>query len=195
MRTVQPLDALLGATRQKVLAETFRQPDRWWYLHELARTLGLRPSSLQRDLTILASAEILARRRDGNRVYYKANETSPIFPELRQLLLKTVALVDVLRDALQPLSDKVAAAFLYGSVAQAEARAASDVDLMVIGDVSLAEVAKTLRGISSRLGRAVNPTVYSLREFKRKRSQGHHFVTNVMAGKKRFLYGSDYVLG
>src|SRR5437667_107535 len=129
MRTIsKPLDALLGTTRQKVLAETYRRPERWWYLHELARSLNLRPSSIQRDLTILAAAEILLRRRHGNRVYYKANETSPIFPELRQLLLKTIGLVDVLRQALRPLASKIRAAFIYGSVAASEERSSSDVD-------------------------------------------------------------------
>jgi DNA-binding transcriptional ArsR family regulator len=197
MRTppIKPLDALLGTTRQKVLAETYRQPDRWWYLHELARTLKLRPSSIQRELPILASAGILARRQDGNRVYYKANESSPIFPELRQLLLKTVALADVLKVTLQPLVSKIRAAFIYGSVAASEERSTSDVDLMVVGDVRLADITAALRGVSARLGRSVNPSVYPFAEFAAKRRRGNHFLTNVTAGKKLFIYGTEDDLG
>src|SRR5690242_19471237 len=99
MRTMSPVDALLGATRQKVLSRTHLEPDRWWYLHELARALELRPSSIQRELSVLIGAGILVRRQDGNRVYVKANTTCPIFPELQSLLIKTVGLVDVLKDA------------------------------------------------------------------------------------------------
>lgn len=195
MRTGKPLDALFGATRQKILAETYRQPDRWWYLHEIARALTLPPSSLQRDLALLAAAGILTRRKNGNRVYYKADDASPIFPELRQLLLKTVALADVLKEALAPLAARIRVAFIYGSVAASEERASSDIDLMIIGDVRLAEVAAALRGIESRLGRAINPSLYTAREFATKLRQRNHFLRNVVAGRKLFLYGTEDDLG
>src|ERR1700691_6011757 len=113
MSTGKPLDALLTATRQKVLAQTLGHPERWWYLHELARALRLRPSSIQRDLATLTAAGILSRRRNGNRVYFKADETCTIFPELRQLLLKTIGLIDVVKQALRPLSSKTQVAFVY----------------------------------------------------------------------------------
>jgi DNA-binding transcriptional ArsR family regulator len=194
MRTttsIRPLDALLGVTRQKILAQTYRRPERWWYLHELARSLRLRPSSLQRDLSILAAAGILLRRRQGNRVYYRANESLPIFPEIRQLLLKTIALADVLKEALGPLASKIQAAFIYGSVAASQERSTSDVDLFIVGDLRLAEVATALRGLDARLGRSVHPTVYTPAEFRSKRRRGHSFVKNVVEGKKLFLFGTD----
>jgi DNA-binding transcriptional ArsR family regulator len=195
MRTTKPLDALIGATRQRVLAETYRNPERWWYLHELARTLKLRPSSIQRDLTVLAAGGLLARRQNGNRVYFKADDTSPIFPELRQLLLKTIGLADVLKEALQALAAKVQVAFVYGSVASSEERSSRDVDLMIVGQVRLAEVAAALRGVASRIGRSVNPTVYAPREFATKLKQGNHFLKNVVAGRKLFICGSEDDLG
>jgi predicted nucleotidyltransferase len=193
--STRPLDALIGTTRQRVLGETYRDPERWWYLHELARTLKLRPSSIQRDLAVLAAAGLLVRRQNGNRVYFKADPASPIFPELRQLLLKTIGLADVLKQALEPLTAKIRVAFVYGSVASAEDRPSSDVDLMIIGDVRLAEVASALRGLESRLGRGVNPTVYTPREFAAKLKRGSHFLKNVIAGRKLFLCGNEHDLG
>jgi uncharacterized protein len=195
MSTIKPLDALLGANRQKLLAETLGHPERWWYLHELARTLKLRPSSIQRDLATLTAAGILSRRRNGNRVYFKADETCTIFPELRQLLLKTIGLVDVVRQALQSLSSKTDLAFVYGSIAASEERSSSDVDLMIIGQARLAEVASALRGVERQLGRSVNPTVYTPKEFAAKIKQRNHFLTNVLGGKKLFIHGNEDDLG
>ena len=191
MRTVKPLDALLGKTRQRVLAQTYLNPERWWYLHELARTLDVRPSSIQRDLSILVAAGILSRRRNGNRVYFKAEPACPVFPELRSLLIKTIGVVDVLREALQPAQAAIDIAFVYGSMATAEERATSDVDLMLIGSVRPADVAASLKSAERQLGRSVNATVYAPGEFGGKLQQGHHFLKNVMAGPKLFIYGSD----
>jgi predicted nucleotidyltransferase len=191
MRTIKPLDALLGTTRQKVLSQTHLQPDRWWYLHELARALGLRPSSIQRELGILVAAGILTRRQNGNRVYFKADTTCPIFPDIQNLLVKTVALVDVLKDALKPLRAAIQIAFVYGSIASSEEQSASDIDLMIIGSARLAEVAPILRKLESRLGRSINPTVYAPAEFAKKLRAGNSFLKNVATGKKLFIFGTE----
>jgi predicted nucleotidyltransferase len=177
-----------------VLSKTHLQPDRWWYLHELARALGLQASSVQGEIVILASSGILARRRDGNRVYFKADPTCPIFPEIRALLIKTVGLVDILRDALKTLGSKIQLAFVYGSIASAEERSASDVDLMIIGSARLADVAAVVRQIEPQLSRSVNPTVYSPEEFAKKLKAGHNFLKNVTTGEKLFIVGSEHDL-
>jgi DNA-binding IclR family transcriptional regulator len=105
MRKTRPIDALMSRTTQALLAATALQPERWWYLSDLAKHLRRRPSSLQRPLAALVSAGILSRRKEGNRVYFRANPDCPFLPELQGLIAKTVGLVDVARDALSPLAD------------------------------------------------------------------------------------------
>ena len=125
MRTTRAIDALFPRTRQGVLAATLLRPDRWWYLSDLARHLRVPPSSLQRELAALTAAGILRRRRDGNRVYFQPNPECPLFAELQGMLLKTAGLVDVLREALRPLSASIDWAFVYGSIANSQERASS----------------------------------------------------------------------
>ena len=161
MRMKRALDSLFPRTRQAILTATLLQPDQWWYLSDLAKHLGVPPSSLQRELTALVGADILRRRRDGNRVYFQANPDCPFLPELQGLLVKTAGLTDVLRDALTPFQTRLHWAFLYGSVARAEERATSDVDLMLIGTVGLADLAPVLRRAEQRLRRVINPTLYT----------------------------------
>ena len=185
------LDSLFPGMRQQVLAATLTRPEKWWYLSELAEFLHTRPSSLQRELSALAQTGILEQRRDGRRMYFKAEKRSPIFRELRSIFEKTAGLIPTLRLVLRPFEKKIVCSFVYGSIARREERATSDVDLMVIGDVGLAELAPSLRKAERRLGRDVNLTSYSVDEFRRKSAQGDHFLTNVLKNNLQFVKGEQ----
>jgi predicted nucleotidyltransferase len=192
MRNKSPaLDSLFPGVRQDVLGATLTRPDKWWYLSELAEFLHTRPSSLQRELSSLEQSGILQQRKDGRRRYFKAEARSPIFRELRSIFEKTVGLIPTLRNALQPFANKLVSAFVYGSIARHEERAASDVDLMVIGDVGLTDLAPTLRKAERRLGREVNVTNYSVGEFRKKIAAGDHFLTAVLKGSLQFVKGEQ----
>ncbi len=128
-------------------------------------------------------------------VYYQANTDSPLFPDLRGLLLKTAGLLDVLRDALRPVAPKIQFACVYGSIASGQARSECDIDLMVVGRVSPAELALPLRRARELLGRDVNPAVYSVAEFHRKRAAKDHFLSQVLTGPKLVVLGSEDGLG
>jgi len=195
MRTSLAIDALIPKTRQAILSATLGAPDKWWYMRELAKHLRLSPSSLQRELASLVRGGILLQRHEGKHVYFKAAAESPIFPELHGLILKTVGLADVIRDALKPLADEIHWAFIFGSVARSEEHSASDVDLVIIGNVGLAEVSGPLRKAERRLNRAVNPTTYTKDEFITKKNSDNHLVTTVMLSKKLFILGDPREFG
>lgn len=189
MRTSPSVDALFTRTRQWILAATFGEPHRWWYMRELARHLRLTPSSLQRELASLVRGGILHQRREGKHVYFQAATESPIFEDLQGLILKTVGLADVIRDVLRPLAGRIQWAFIYGSVARSEERSASVVDLVIIGQVGLADVSSPLRKAERRINRAVNPTTYTDDEFAAKLKSDNHFIGKVLRSKKLFILG------
>jgi predicted nucleotidyltransferase len=199
MRKTAVLGALFPTVRGEVLAATLTQPDKWWYLSELAQFLRTTPSSLQRELKTLVDSGILRQRREGIRTYFKAETRSPVFPELRGLLDKTAGLLPTLEQALEPFQARMECAFVYGSVARSEEHALSDVDLLVIGVVGLAELAPALRKVEGRLGREVNVTGYSAREFREKAAAGDHFLSGVLQSPRVFVKGSqrdlDRVIG
>src|SRR6266571_8984001 len=116
MRKTAALAALFPTVRGDVLAATLTQPDKWWYLSELAEFLRTTPSSLQRELKALVAAGILEQRREGTRTYFKAESRSPLFGDLRGLLEKTAGVLPVLQHALDPLGGQIDCAFVYGSV-------------------------------------------------------------------------------
>lgn len=189
MRKTALIDALFPRIRQGILAATLLHPERWWYLSDLARHLRVTPSSLQRELHSLLHAGILLRRQEGRQVYFRPDPACPILPELQGLMAKTAGLVDVLRRALAPLAPSIDWAFVYGSIARAEAVSESDIDLMVIGRLGLADLAPVLTRAEPQLGRRINPTVYSRQEWRQKLEGGHPFLQAVLRGEKLFLIG------
>jgi len=189
LRTSPLLDVLVSKTKQQILAATLLQPQRSWYLVELARHLRVPPSSLQRELRQLTGAGILKRRENGNRVYFQADTTCPIFQDLAQIFFKTVGVVGALQKALEPLDHEIDLAFIYGSIAVSAERSTSDIDLMVIGSAPLSRIAPLLRHLEPRVGRPVNPTVYGREDFVTRIQTNSHFLKSVLQTEPLFIKG------
>ena len=188
-------DALFPAVRQRVLAVLFGSPDRSFYANELIALARSGTGAVQRELASLLAAGLVTVRDQGNQKHYQANAASPVFAELRGLVLKTVGLADVLRAALAPLEDQVAAAFVYGSVARQQDTAASDVDVLIVSDaLGYAEVFGALESAAQTLGRAINPTLYTRAELARRRAQDNVFVTRVLDQPRIWLMGDEEAL-
>lgn len=185
------LDALFPRTRQAILSAVLLRPDKWWYLTDLAKHLGVSPSSLQRELASLVSGDLLITRKDGKRVYFKINQDCPIVEELQTIFVKTAGIADVINSSLKKFSGKIDIAFVYGSVARMEELSTSDVDLMIVGDVGLADLVPGLKRAEKALSREINPTIYSPQEFLRRRKEGDSFIDTVLSDSKIFLKGND----
>lgn len=188
-------DALFSTTRQRILAYIFGQPDRSFYASELIALTGSGSGGVQRELARLTQSGLTTVRRVGNQKHYQANPESPVFQELCDIVDKTVALVGPLRKALAPLEKDIFVAFIYGSVAKRMDTASSDIDLMLISDtLSYAEAFSALEETAGRLNRAVNPTVYSREEFKRRQLENNAFIKRVLSQPKLWITGNDEVL-
>ncbi len=194
MRKTSALDALFSGPVGAILTATFMAPSKWWYLSELARHVGLRPSSLQRPISALVDAGVLAMKREGNRIYFRPEESSPFLADLQALIAKTAGIVDVLREILAPHAGKVDLAFVYGSVAGSLERPESDLDLMVVGDIGLATLSPALQKAERRIGRPVNVSVFSAGEFRSKLASKNHFLTSVLDKEKLFVVGTAHDL-
>jgi uncharacterized protein len=185
-------EVLFGRTRRAVLALLYGHPDEEFYLRQIIRAAGVGQGSMQRELEQLVGSGLVLRHTLGRQVYFKANPDSPVYKELRSILLKTAGVADVLREALASMAALIDVAFVYGSVARGDERRASDVDIMIIGNASFAEVSRALGAAQQRLGREVNPTVYTPGEFSKKLAVGHHFIRSVAERDKVFLFGNEH---
>jgi len=182
---------LFPRNRRAILGLLFGHADEAFYLRQIVRALGGGVGAVQRELKQLADVGIIRREVRGNQVYFQANPDCPIFEELKSLAAKTAGVADVLRASLGPLADRIELAFVYGSAAQATQTRSSDVDVLVVGDVSFGDVVAALGPAQETLQREVNPTVYPAAEFQAKLAAGHHFLTRVVRQPKTFLIGGE----
>ncbi|HZD53836.1 MAG TPA: nucleotidyltransferase domain-containing protein [Woeseiaceae bacterium] len=183
----KPIDLMFSAYRRKVLEVLLLRSDEDFHVRELERLTGVPAGSLHRELKALSGAGLLTREHRGNQVRYRADRSSPIYSELAAIFRKTSGLVDVLRDSLQGLSHRIDVAFVFGSMASGEQRAGSDVDILVIGTVSLLDVVKALGQAQERLGREMNPIVMRRKKFLEAKESGERFVQRLLREPKRFV--------
>jgi len=185
-------DALFSTTQQRVLGLLFGQPERSFYASELIALVGAGSGAVQRELARLEQSGLVTVRRLGTQKHYQATPDSPLFAELSGIARKTVGLAEPLRDALAPLAARIVAAFVFGSIAKRKDTAGSDIDLMIVSDrLTYADAYAALDSVGRRLGRTVNPTVYTRREFARRQKDGNAFLTRVLAQPKLWIVGSE----
>lgn len=198
MSTIHPdqtvLSNLFKKTRRSILALLYSHPDESFYVRQIFRLTGIAPGAGQRELTWLSNAGIIKRSVSGNQVYYRANSECPIFPELKSMITKTVGIGDTLRSILAPLEDRVQVAILYGSIADGRANKESDIDLIVVGNVTFADVAEKLTPAQKFLRREIDPTVFSPDEFQDKITKGHHFLNSILKRDLIYLIGDEIEL-
>lgn len=180
--------------RRRVLGLLLLRPEHSYHLREIARLTGTVPGTLQREMTKLCEAGIVAQRKQGNQVHYSANRENPIFEELASILRKTSGLADVLAAALLPLAGRIEVAFVFGSIASGRARPGSDIDLMVIGDAGFNELVLCLHGAQEQLGREINPKLYPRNEWQALLRKKGAFARDVMEKPKLFVLGNEEAL-
>ncbi len=159
------------------------------HMREIERRSGYAIGTIQTELKKSLRLNLVKKRKDGNRLYYQANRENPLYPVIRSLVLKTIGLVDILKNALREDSN-INIAFVFGSIARHEETAGSDVDLMVIGKLGLRKLTGMLSGIPEQIGREINPHVLSVHEFIKRKTNREHFITQVLEAPKIFIIGN-----
>jgi uncharacterized protein len=186
--------ALFSRGRRELLGLFFSRPEKTFYLRQIVRVLGIGHGVVQRELSRLSDAGLITRERVGSQVHYQANRESPVFNELKSLMVKTAGVAEVLRDSLGAVADQIDVAFIFGSFARSEEHARSDVDLMVVGNVSFGDAVAALQSAQQRIGREVNPAVISAAEYRARRKSKDRFVQTVLKSPKFFLIGGEHEL-
>ncbi len=185
-------EVLFSGVQQRVLGVLFGQPDRSFYANEIAKLGNTGRGALQRELERMTSSGLITMTAIGHQKHYQANRDSPIFHELRGIVLKTFGLSDVIRQALSGHAAAIEHAFIYGSVARGADTASSDIDLMVIAEgLRYSELFESLAKAEETLGRKVNPTLYSRKAFTKKAQADNQFVSRVLEQPRIVLIGDE----
>ncbi len=189
------IDAIFTSTQQKVLGLLFGNPSRRFFATELIGLAGIGSGAVQRELSSLTESGLVSVERQGNSKYYQANANSPIFEELRRIVLKTTGLTTPLREALLRIGVAIEIAFVYGSIAKGTDTSSSDVDLLVVSEnLNLEELYEALRPAEALIHRKINPVLYKPEEFRKKSADGASFIQKVLTSEYLLLIGDERVL-
>lgn len=185
-------DTLFTKGQQRVLNLLFSHPERSFFANEIIRHAGGGAGGIHRELEALTEAGVLTENRIGNQRHFQANPACPIFDELRGIIRKTFGISGVIGEALQPFTEQIDLAFVYGSIARGEETARSDIDLFVISKtLAYPDLFPALAETEKKLARTVNPTLYKPGELERKQGEGSAFVNRLLLQPKIFLIGND----
>lgn len=185
-------DALFTTTQQRVLALLFGQPARSFFASELIRLTGSGSGAVQRELKRLVSSGLVTVQHIGRQKHFQANPDCPVFDELCAMVRKTIAMVEPVRQALEPLAKRISLALIYGSVAKGADTASSDIDLLVVADeLTLEAVFSALAPVEANLARKISPTLYTTTEFESRRAARNPFLTRVIEGEHLMLIGDE----
>ncbi len=184
-------NALFTDSQAKVHSWIFGQPERFYHLSELRRLTGLSSASLQREINRLVDAGLASSKMQGNQRQISANRQSPLFKELRDLTRKVMGVAPMIQEALLPIEKKIEIAFVYGSVAKQSDTAESDIDVMLVGrDLTLSDILEHLLPAEEILCRKINPTYYTVHEFKKRLSDADSFVNKVLSQPTLQIFGN-----
>ena len=187
----QPIEFMFSPYRRLVLASLFLHPDERFHVRELARRTGVSAGSLPRELKAMAESGLLVRERTGNQVFYQANPNCSIYEELAAIFRKTMGLKSLLEHALSDCVDRIDAAFVFGSMASGRQTAGSDLDVCILGDVSLLDAVKALSSLRETLRREINPVVMTTGRFSKLSKKADRFVTRILSEPKLFLKANE----
>jgi len=183
---------LSSRTRAEIFKLLYGSSEEELHVREIERRTGLNDRTIRQELSKLLKLDLVIDRKDSNRIYYRANKSSPLYPDIRNLVFKSAGMIDVFRNVLK--DKRIQIAFIFGSISEGKETSDSDVDLFIIGQLGMRAVSTLLSGISERVGREINPHVINSDEFRNRINKNDHFISSVMKTNKIFVIGTEHDL-
>jgi predicted nucleotidyltransferase len=180
---------ITSKTKRSLLKLFFTNPERPFYTREIAKITGESLNAVRRELGHLEKAGLVKSRKEGNLKYFEVVKEFPFYLELKKIVYSTIALGDYLRSGLKD-SESIELAFIYGSVARNDETERSDIDLFVVGEIEEEELHGLVSDIEKGIGREVNYTLMTKREFDERKASGEPFLRRVMGERKLVVKGN-----
>ena len=172
-----------------ILEIFFNNPEKSYYLRELARKLTKEPGVFQKDINRLVENDILNSHYQANTRLFELNKNHYLYKELKSIFFKTLGPAGELRNILNKIRN-IKIAFIFGSFAKKKEDSFSDIDLMIIGnpdeDILISKITK----LEGQLDREVNYHIFSLKDWEKKIKEKNSFLQNISSQSKIFLIGN-----
>ncbi len=146
-----------------ILKLLFLNSSNEFHANDMARKTGLAPSTITKEMPVIQNIGLVLRRTQGNLVFYKINNQSVIYSELKRIFLKFEMLDEIISRDLP--KEKIKYALIYGSFAKGTESQSSDIDLLIIGDVNENTLLRSISKTERTIGREINYLLWKEEEF------------------------------
>lgn len=173
-----------------ILEIFFNHPEKSYYFRELGKLIGKQPGVFQKDINKLVEKGLLLSEYQANSRFFKLNQRYHLYPELKNIFLKTVGVVGKLKERLAGFKN-INLAFIFGSFARNKEDQYSDVDLMIIGNPGEDRLVMAISKIESELDREINYNIFSPADFKNGLKEEEVFLQDIITNPKIFIIGDQ----
>ena len=190
MNKVPPIlkGLFVSKIRVKILEHFLTHSNDSFYSRQLEKILAEPVGPIGRELLNLEKLGILTFRNIGNQKHYQVNKEMIFFEDLRLIFLKAT-IGEVLKKQLS-IMEGVELAFIYGSFAKGEEYKASDIDIMVVGNLADKTINQAISRSEQELRRTINYSLYDLEEVKERLKNRDNFIKTVFSEPHIILIGN-----
>ena len=173
----------------EILNLMFLNPDKKYYLTEIAKILGKEPSLYQRYMESFIEDNIFCEERVGNMRFFWLNKNHPIYNEIKNIISKTIGIEAQLKNLLEGVNS-VETAFIFGSFATDKFNSSSDIDVFIIGEEKDNTIIEPITKLETEIGRNISYHIYSKEEILKKIDVKNDFINNIFNRKIILLKGN-----
>jgi glutamate synthase domain-containing protein 1 len=186
----QLTDFMVSRVRSKLLTVFLQDPEEMFYVRQLTRKVEEEINAVRRELERMQKRGMVKSEPRGNRLYYFLRKNYPFYQELLQLVAKTSGLGGAIRKNQKKLG-KIKFVMLSGKFIRRKERQQNEVDLLVVGNVVLPQLAALVREEEARLDQEINYTVMNAEEFEFRRRRRDPFLTGILSGSRIMIIGGE----
>jgi predicted nucleotidyltransferase len=177
-------------TRGALLTDLVMNQSGKFYVRELSRRLNIPHSMLLKEINTLEGLGILKVEKLGKMKLVSINDKLPYFNSLKEIIIRTSGINDLLREKLSNIK-AIKYCLVFGSFANAEDTAESDLDVLVIGDIRTLSLSGVFADLEKAIGKEINYMVWSEKEFKRRIHLKSGLVSDIASKRVIMVIGDE----
>ncbi len=183
-------DIITSKVRIKILELFFSNLKELYHVRGIVREIGEEINAVRRELTKLEKDGILRKEPRGNRIYYSVRSEHVFFGDLISMVAKTTGLGKSIIENKNKIG-KVSFIMFSGKFVRTKNRKDDDVDILIVGEIVLPELASIIRVEESKQNREINYTVMSREEFDFRKKRRDPFLLGILAGSRVMILGDE----
>lgn len=184
-------DIITSKVRIKILELFLSNLDEKYHVRGIVRETVEEINAVRRELEKMEKSGMLKKEPRGNRIYYWLRTDYPLFSDLLSIVSKSTGLGKALIENRNKIG-KIGYIMFSGRFARGKARKRDDdVDILIVGEVVLPELATLIRTEESKRGKEINYTVMSREELDFRKKRRDPFLLGILAGSRTMIVGDE----